>query len=175
MRKPTPIKISFKQSRNIKDFRPLIDTLIGDFDYGFLWTILEWCKLAGNDDDHAYWEFWLVLHKKDVIGICGLYSKYYNTNEELWLNYLGVVPKLRNKGIGRHIMQHLYVKAKKAGCKTIMSYVGQSGDPLNFYKREGFEVLGRVKQYVRGYELREMDSDEVERAKEWVIRKEIAQ
>ena len=138
----------FFQSRSIKKFRPLIDALIPDFDYVFLHTILQWCRLA-DDDNQCFWEVWLIEDRKKVIGICGLYSLHGQKTEQLWLGWFAVLPELRGKGRGRKAMRHLYREAKKVGCKTIMSYVDKAGAPLSFYMREGFNIVGRVGTYVK--------------------------
>ncbi len=167
----------FKQSRDIKDFRPLIDTLIPDFDYVFLHTILQWCKLASDPYDVIqHWEVYLFSTKEnpdEVIGICGLYSLVPHDTKELWLGWLGVVPTHRNQGYGKEVMSHLYVEAKKVGCEQLMSYVDKEGKPLSFYGREGFEVIGTVDEFLKANNMRKIDGDAFESPEDFVIRKKI--
>jgi GNAT superfamily N-acetyltransferase len=169
-------KLIFKQSKDIKDFRSLIDTLIIDFDYVFLYTILQWCGLA-NDPNYSkdqYWEVYLYSTKEkpdDIIGICGLYSLEPHDTKELWLGWLGIIPTMRNKGYGKEVMQYLYDIAKSVGCKEIMSYVDKDGKPLTFYKREGFEVLGTVEDFLKESNMSKIDGDSFEDPNDFVIRK----
>jgi GNAT superfamily N-acetyltransferase len=165
----------FKQSRDIKDFRPLIDSLIPDFDYVFLHTILQWCNLASDPYDKSqHWEVYLFYTKEnpdEVIGICGLYSLAPHSTKELWLGWFGIIPELRNKGYGREVMELLYSEAKKVGCEQLMSYVDKEGKPLTFYKREGFEVIGTVEEFLRDSNMRQIDGDAFESPEDFVIRK----
>lgn len=169
--------IKFKQSRDIKEYRPLIDSLIEDFDYVFLHTILQWCKLATDDSegDNQHWEVYLVEqtinNETSVIGICGLYTLYPHDTKELWLGWFGLVPELRNKNIGKDVMTFLYDEAKKVGCTEILSYVDKEGKPLSFYKREGFDVIGTVKDFLKT--RKGVEKDEFENEDDIVIKKKI--
>ena len=186
------MEIYFTQSQDIKEYRPLISSLIPDFDYVFLHTILQWCDLADDPyKDKQFWQMYLVKEKNDrealietlkivgknfkpkhsTIGMCGLYSLVAGSTEQLWLGWLGIIPKLRNKGLGKDVMQFLYTEANKVGCKELMSYVDKDGAPLNFYKREGFEVLGTVKEYLKKYNKSKIDGSDFESQDDIVIRK----
>ena len=181
--------VSLTQSRNIKDFRPLIDTLIPDFDYVFLHTILQWCQLAEDPykNQNKFWEVYLIqpkvkpikgtsnkwstLEHVDAIGICGLYSLIPNSTEQLWLGWFGLTPDNRNKGMGKEAMQFLYDIARQNGCKEILSYVDKEGKPLSFYKREGFEILGTVGEYLNANRMFQIDGSDFECDDDYVIRK----
>lgn len=167
-----PSMITFIRSKDIKDFRPLIDTLIPDFGTAFVYTLLQWCDLANDDEEENFWELWLVKNDNDVIGICGLYSLGTNI-DILWLGWLGLIPTERNKGLGKLIMNHLYDESKKVGCKEIYSYVDEAGQPLNFYKREGFEILGTVRDFLSSNNLSHIDGDCFESPDDWVIKKKL--
>ena len=165
--------ISFRQSRNISDYRILIDSLIPDFDYVFLYTILQWCKLANdpNENTKQFWEVFLVYHNDEVVGICGLYTLSPHNREEMWLGWLGIIPSFRNKKYGRDIMEFLYKKSKENGCKELLSYVDKGGKPLNFYKREGFDIIGTVSDFLKSSNRNEIDGDEFESPDDYVIKK----
>ncbi len=166
------LTVNFIQSRDIKEFSPIIRPLLPDFGAAFCQTILEWCKLMDDAYDN-FWEVWLVKDKNKTIGICGLYSLNGENTDELWLGWLGLVPEYRNKNIGKTIMQHLYKQANDVGCKKIFSYVDKEGKPLSFYKREGFEIIGTVGQYLYDNKLSKIDGDEFESMDDFVIMKEI--
>jgi len=166
--------ITFIQSRDIKDFRPLIDTLIPDFGTAFLYTILQWCGLATDTEiETKFWEVWLIKEDNNVIGICGLYSLNPDNTDELWLGWLGLIPNKRNSGLGKKIMSHLYKESYFVGCKSIYSYVDEEGKPLTFYKREGFEVLGTVREFLKNNNLSYIDGDDFESPDDWVICKKL--
>ena len=143
-----PKKITLHKTKNIYDFGPILMPLVPDFTMTFVQTVLEWCKVVPVEDDGKFWKVWLVKKNKKAVGICGLYSLNKKT-DELWLGWFGIVPEFRNKGVGVDVMAHLYKQAKKVGCKKMFSYVDKQGAPLSFYGREGFEVIGTVKDYIR--------------------------
>lgn len=174
------MEILFKQSRDIKEFRPLINTLIPDFDYVFLHTILQWCNLANDpyEGQNKFWEVWLIGYEENnnwnTIGICGLYSLVPHKTDKLWLGWLAIIPELRNKGLGKKVMDHLYREALYVGCAEIYSYVDKEGAPLNFYKREKFEILGTVQEFLDSNNLSKIDGNDFEDPNDYVIRKVIS-
>ena len=161
--------IKFIQSRDINDYSLLMNEILPDFGNAFLHTILVWCNLLKGDKD-GYWEVWIVKNGDDTIGICGLYSLVH-TKKEFWLGWLALIPSKRSSNIGPIIMEHLYKTAKDNGIHTILSYVDKDGKPLNFYKREGFEIIGTVKEYLEQNSLDQIDGDNFENPDDFVIRK----
>lgn len=149
-------------------------------------TILQWCKLASDpyEGTGRFLEVWLIDKRFNgqiiekhytykTIGLCGLYSLTPNNTDKLWLGWLGIIPRHRNNGHGKDIMKFLYEEAKKVNCKEILSYVGKEGKPLNFYKREGFEILGTVKEYLASDPLATLNDFEDEN--DYVIRKKLSE
>jgi GNAT superfamily N-acetyltransferase len=165
--------IVFKQTREIKEYRVIIDSFIPDFGHAFLHTILQWCRLAYDpfDKTNQFWELWTINYRFSIIGICGLYSLNPKSTDELWLGWLGLIPKWRNKNNGPLVMKFLYDKAKEKGCKKIMCYVDKEGRALNFYKREGFEVIGTVRDYLYKNNLTQIDGFLFESPDDYVIQK----
>jgi ribosomal protein S18 acetylase RimI-like enzyme len=82
-----------------------------------------------------------------------------------------IIPKHRNYGCGKEVMQFLYEEAKKVGCKELLSYVDKEGKPLSFYKREGFEILGTVKEYLEANKMDKIDKNDFEDENDYVIKK----
>lgn len=101
------------------------------------------------EDNNQFWKVWLVVYNGEPVGICGLYSLYENYTDELWLGWLGLVPKHRNKKLGNHLLNHVTEQARKAGASTIKSFVDSGGRPLPFYYRYGFKMYGTVKKYLK--------------------------
>lgn len=164
------MKISYKNTKNIYDFVPIIEPLIEDFDKVFLDTVLIWCKIMSDDNDKRFWQVWLITSNNTPIGICGLYS-LNNSTEELWLGWLGIVPEYRNKGLGVNVMNFLYSQARGLNCKRILSYVDKKGKPLSFYKREGFQIIGNVKKYLQSH--KNISLEEFEDLNDYIIKKEL--
>jgi hypothetical protein len=67
----------------------------------------------------------------------------------------------------------LYDFAQSVGCERIYSYMGKDGKPLNFYAREGFNVIGTVGQYCQGHGLAGIDGEDFDDAEDFVILKKL--
>lgn len=157
--------MEFRQSREVSDYEVLFDGLSDVFSPAFKNGMTYWCD-KGRKPDGTFWQVWLVELDGKVIGVCGLYSLDDKT-EELWLGWFGIVKEMRNMHYGKSVMTHLYHQASILGCKRIYSYVDKDGGPLNFYKREGFSILGRVSEYLN--DRPEVDHDEFEDMNDYVI------
>jgi ribosomal protein S18 acetylase RimI-like enzyme len=57
-----------------------------------------------------------------------------------WINYLGVLPQLRRRGVGRLLMQEAEARLRARGCPKINLQVRTSNlEVIEFYKRIGFK------------------------------------
>ncbi len=169
-------KLSFVQTRNIHDFGPILKPLVKDFSTVFYQTALVWCKIIPDDNAQGdkLWEVWLVKSGRKPIGICGLYTLQGAVDtKELWLGWLGIIPELRNAGLGKIVMQHLYKSAKSYGCEKLFSYVDKAGTALPFYEREGFEVINTVSEYCTSNGIKNIDGPDFEDGEDYVITKVI--
>lgn len=54
---------------------------------------------------------YLVYYKKQPIGIVGLYN-YPKYKNDIFLNWLGVLPKFRNRGFGTQMLLHIFEVAR---------------------------------------------------------------
>ena len=70
-------------------------------------------------------------------------------------------------------MAHLYTQALIFGCERIYSYVDKDGEPLSFYKREGFEVIGTVASYCKDAGIPAIDDKDFEDGEDYVILKHL--
>ena len=56
-----------------------------------------------------------------------------------WINYLGVIPDLRRRGVGRLLMQEAEIRLRERGCPKINLQVRTSNkEVIEFYKRIGY-------------------------------------
>jgi GNAT superfamily N-acetyltransferase len=160
------------QSKNIHDYKIILESLIGDFGFIYYHTILTWCGIIGdNENDNKYWQIYLMQLNNETVGICGLYSLYENSYDELWLGWFGVIPEKRNKNIGQDTLDWMKENAKSLGCKKLMAYVDKNGKPLSFYYRNNFKRIGTVKDYL--LEHTELSSDLFESENDHVIKLDI--
>ncbi len=166
---------TFVQSKDIRDYSILLDALYPDFGSHFCRTILCWCDLMKNDrKENKFWEVWIIKNTKgNTIGICGLYSMLTNDIETLWLGWFGLIPELRNNGIGSNVLNWLKNEAKKIGATTLMSYIDKSGDRLSFYERNGFYCIGLVDEYISNNA--DMNIKDFESSNDFIIRQTLTE
>lgn len=157
----------FYQSKNIEDYKNLIRKLSPVFGKEFKYTVKCWCN--DDYDDDCYWNIWLVEKDNEIIGICGLYSHDRST-KNLWLGWLGIIPKYRNLKLGSSIMKHLYKECKKVKCENLYSYVDKDGRPLNFYFKENFKIIDTVKGFLKKNNI---DRDYFEDLNDHIIHKKL--
>ncbi len=137
------------QSRNIYDYKFILEDLVGDFGITYYPAILRWCKVIDDTNNpDKYWQVYLIKWNNETAGICGLYSLYENKTDELWLGWFGIIPSKRNQKIGQHALNWMKNQALSIGCKKLKSYVDNNGKPLPFYFRNGFKTIGTVKEYL---------------------------
>jgi N-acetylglutamate synthase-like GNAT family acetyltransferase len=128
-------------TKEIKDFKPVLEGLVSDFGYSFYHTILTWCGIIDDTDSpKKYWQIYLVSVENQVIGICGLYSLKENDKKELWLGWFGIIPSRRKNMQGTRVLNWLKGQAKELGCKKLFTYVDKDEKVLPFYEKNGFNT-----------------------------------
>ncbi len=144
--------ILLAQSRNIKDYKEILEGLTDDFGYIYWHAILSWCGIIGDEDEkdskEKYWEVYIIKEEGKTLGICGLYSLEKNNNTSMWLGWFGILPQYRSKGFGSEVLRALEIIAYKQGCVQLMTYIDKALKPLEFYKRNGFDIYGNVSDFL---------------------------
>lgn len=158
------------QSTDINDYKFVLEGLVEDFGFVYYHAVLAWCNIISGRDN-KYWQVWLISFDGRTIGTCGLYSLFENRTDELWLAWFGIIKEYRNKGIGTNVLDFLEKEAQKVGCKILRSYVDENGKPLEFYKRNGFNINGRVQDYINSVGSSIIMIDDFENMNDWVIEK----
>ncbi len=170
--------IEIIQSKNIHDYKPVLENLVKDFGFIYYHTILCWCGVIDEEPEYKnkYWDLWLIKYNNQVVGICGLYSRHDNNVDELWLGWFGIVPDVRKKTfinnltLGEYVLNWMETHAKSLGCKKIMSDVDKNRKALNFYFRNGYRLVGLVGEYLEKHP--ELNKDDFEDMHDFVIEKE---
>jgi ribosomal protein S18 acetylase RimI-like enzyme len=66
------------------------------------------------------------------------------------VRYLFVPPELRHRGTGRRLMHRVEEEAIRRGCRQVVLETHDFQAP-EFYRRLGFEVVGRIDGYPAGH------------------------
>src|SRR5574343_129734 len=141
--------IQITQSRNIYDYRPILEGLVKEWGYVYYHAILYWCNVIENVDDGKMWEVWVIKVDNEVIGICGLFSHVPGYNRELWLGWFGFTENNRGKGYGRQALQWMESVAKSLGCSRLLSYVDKDMATMPFYIKNGYTMMCTVGEYLK--------------------------
>lgn len=164
--------IKLTQTKRLKSYKPILEGLVEDFGYIYYHAILVWCGILDNSTPNDIWQVYLIKNDEETVGICGLYSLDQKTIEELWLGWFGILPDMRNKGLGSEVLKQLEIEAIKMGANYIYSYVDQEGKPLDFYYKNGFERIGTVNQYIESTNFK-FDKENFESLEDHVIKKKL--
>tara|TARA_B100001057_G_scaffold5779_1_gene5266 strand:+ start:4524 stop:4961 length:438 start_codon:yes stop_codon:yes gene_type:complete len=125
-------KIYFTTPQNKEEFK--------EYDL-FRWRILREPigksveSLKDDYEEHAYHLIGILNHK---IIACGRLHK--NSSTEAQIRYMAVDKKIRSKGIGKKIIDHLEDYAKKNHFKTVV--LNARDHAIKFYQNSGYEIVG---------------------------------
>lgn len=76
------------------------------------------------------------------------YIEYLEIFPDCELHDLFVYPEYRRQGVGQALLDHLFAKARQAGCKRVYLEVRVGNDAaIRLYARNGFEEYGRRPGY----------------------------
>jgi len=91
-----------------------------------------------------YARLWVLEHKEKIIG----YICFWIVAGELHLANIAVDPAWRRRGLATFMLQTMFRYARKKGAKRVLLEVRQKNlAAQTLYKRLGFQVDGRRKQY----------------------------
>jgi GNAT superfamily N-acetyltransferase len=83
-----------------------------------------------------------------VGGVKGSYGKY----GWLWVDSLWVSNQIRGRGFGAQLLTHIERKAIEDGCTN--AYLNSfSFQAVEFYKKQGYQVFGELKDFPPGYSV----------------------
>lgn len=127
------------ESRTIEDYAPVLRGL--DFEDSFPATMLRWCRLLPRNPETNCWFVRLVQLRGQVVGVCGLYTRFDCPSDRAWLGWFGLLPEYRRSGIGSAVLERLEREARAWGCTSLWVFTGQENSAgQSFYRRAGFEV-----------------------------------
>lgn len=84
-------------------------------------------------------ELWLIKQKDIPVGLTGLHS-YTKYPQDVWMNWFGILPEYRGKGIGRQALEWTIAQAKKKGFPHVYLYseIGDNDVAIAFYRYLNF-------------------------------------
>ncbi len=116
-------------------------------------------------DDRLYWhmdkEHRPMFAAEENGVLCGYYSLLIQDNGECELNHLAVLPQYRHQGIGKQLLDHSLITAKKSGCRTMNIGIVEENTVLRrWYEQNGAIHIGTQKfdffPFTCGYLKREL-------------------
>jgi GNAT superfamily N-acetyltransferase len=135
------------------------DTIETDNDYAPMWfdasVYPEKYTKEYNSIKVNWVQYWLAIGVDGkVLGSVGLYATKDDENEALWLGWFGVLPEMRNKGIGKKLLEFAIEKTKFFKKKFLRLYTSTS--PLEtmaqiVYEKNGFREVKRIDEPGKRY------------------------
>ncbi len=114
---------------------------------------MSFLRLSLGDEKYSAFHFldFLVLKKdNEVVGACGMFSMKWEPKDIAWLCYLAIKPEKQKHGLGTMLLKEVLLRAKNRGISRVYtdtSFVPNVSDATEFYKKNGFEDAGRLKDY----------------------------
>lgn len=104
----------------------------------------------GIDDGRKY-----VVARRDerLVGVAGLHHYVWGPRENVWLAWFAVNPGLVNQGLGGRLLDIVERTAQDLRYTTMFVETYSTTEFTNarrFYTRRGFELAGKVDQYLPG-------------------------
>ena len=146
------IQKDFDRHARVLDFKPLdkenlqqaIDLAVTIFGDGDREAITE--EFSGSLDPNSNLpfigssQFFLVYKNEHPVGVTGYYS-IPGHPEDIWLDWMGVLPQYRENGIGTQLVQHGFIDKAKPDVKTLRIWTTLEKDydkARSLYKKMGF-------------------------------------
>ena len=92
--------------------------------------------------------FKIAEENKKIVGL--LTAK--NSNNKYYLSRLYVLPNHQRKGIGKELLNNLIISNNVKEIELEVEEENKKG--LEFYKKEGFIIIGNNTEYINNFELR---------------------
>lgn len=114
--------------------------------------------------DHRFGEAWTRSQCAGILPLPGVrlilartadgapvgFSLLRTVADDAELLLLAVAPPFRRRGIGRKLLQHFLDLAQEAGAGRVHLEVREGNPAVAMYRRAGFSIAGRRRNYYRG-------------------------
>ena len=139
-------ELSFVQTRDLVDFRTIIQELEGELGSRFPLSMASWCGIEQRPYPLPVWEVFLVAWKSQYpVGICSYYQQVSDSPDRFWLGWLGVLPMYRRHGIATRAVAEVERRVTKRGAKDLWVHTDEPNrGAIAFYLALGFTHCGRL-------------------------------
>ncbi len=102
-----------------------------------------------NSNQSVISEYWVLIDpdSKHIIGLTGLYRLRWAWSRSYWLGWFALDPDLHGKGIGTKLLEITMATAKGYGAAHLKVETMFGGASEEFYKKNGFELEGKLKDH----------------------------
>lgn len=139
--------LEFIQSKQIKDFKTLIDELPVELGNSFPRSMRNWCGLEPRPYPLTEWQIYLAILNKNIVGICSYYKQQDDPLKRYWIGWIGVLKPWRKKGIGSTMIN--FIEDKLCKLRATESWVYTDKENINaieFYKSNNYIYKSEFKE-----------------------------
>jgi len=140
--------IHLKNTQDVHEYRDILEGFQSTFGERHWWAILAYCNVILGRDNTLWLQYLIQDEEFNTIGTCGLFSMHPDNNEELWLGWLGILEDFRHQNYATEALFKMKELALSLKCKRLMLYTDAKTGPTEFYKKQGFSVVGTVKEFI---------------------------
>ncbi|MCX6720481.1 MAG: GNAT family N-acetyltransferase [Candidatus Staskawiczbacteria bacterium] len=90
--------------------------------------------------------YYVLVLEGEIIGISGLFYDYEDPEDVFWMDYFAVKPELQKHGYGTRMLENLVRICKEKKARMLCVFTDNK-NALKFYKKNGFKVCGKIKDY----------------------------
>jgi ribosomal protein S18 acetylase RimI-like enzyme len=105
-------------------------------------------RAKGIEDGRQYFA---LLANKTLVGITGLHHYEWGPDENVWLGWFAVSPRLQGHGLGVRLMAETVRAAQAIGYRKLFIETYDSATfsrAIRFYTKAGFRKAGRIENYL---------------------------
>ena len=143
------IRISGGDARDIASIMPIMDDAF-DPAFGEAWTASQCLSSLAL----PYSSLWLAEYSGELAAFA--ITRWVLDEEELLM--IGVANDFRRKGLGAALIKYVKENASRATRTKLFLEVRDGNPAIEFYRRTGFEQIGRRKNYYTGPKNQQSDA-----------------
>lgn len=109
------------------------------------------CGSYGIDDGRSIFLWRLPERAGLITGIVGLHHYAWGPEQNVWLSWFAIEPKMQGRGHGRALLEVIEAKATALGYTKLLVETYSSPDfekARGFYVSQGFDEVGYIENYL---------------------------